>query len=245
MLLSSSMPFYGNDRVKVIKKIVRGRPHFTSDRWKAVSEDAKTFVRTLLKVNPDTRPSAEEALKLVTVWCKNQKFDNRYSTRSNDLEMMDRIQASIQAFSQYGTLKKLALMVVAYQSTEAEIGLLRRVFKRFDILQNGEISREEFFEALIEVYDYTPKEVETIFNGIDVDGTGSVHYSEFLAATIEAHGSIDEDRLAEAFNRIDSDDNGFISIQDCKFLLLQWFVCVFKRILFKYSSHLLVYPATR
>ena len=27
-------------------------------------------------------------------------------------------------------------------------------------------------------------------------------YSEFLAATIEAHGAIDEERLAEAFDRI-------------------------------------------
>jgi hypothetical protein len=36
----------------------------------------------------------------------------------------------------------------------------------------------------------------------DVDGTGVVKYSEFLAATIEAHGVISEERLAEAFDRI-------------------------------------------
>ena len=36
----------------------------------------------------------------------------------------------------------------------------------------------------------------------DVDGTGVVEYSEFLAATIEAHGGISEERLAEAFDRI-------------------------------------------
>lgn len=40
----------------------------------------------------------------------------------------------------------------------------------------------------------------------DVDGTNEVKYSEFLAATIEAHGAIDEERLAEAFDRIDCDD---------------------------------------
>lgn len=34
-------------------------------------------------------------------------------------------------------------------------------------------------------------------------------YTEFLAATIEARGRIEEDRIAEAFHRIDSDDTGF------------------------------------
>jgi hypothetical protein len=34
-------------------------------------------------------------------------------------------------------------------------------------------------------------------------------YTEFLAATIEACGQIEEDRLAEAFDRLDSDDTGY------------------------------------
>jgi len=46
----------------------------------------------------------------------------------------------------------------------------------------------------------------------DVDGTGEVEYSEFLAATIEAHNGIDEQRLAEAFDRIDCDDSGYITV---------------------------------
>jgi len=45
-----------------------------------------------------------------------------------------------------------------------------------------------------------------------VDGSGVVKYSEFLAATIEAHGVIDEERLAEAFDRIDCDDSGYITV---------------------------------
>lgn len=35
-----------------------------------------------------------------------------------------------------------------------------------------------------------------------------------MAATIEAHGHIGEDRIAEAFDRIDSDDSGYISRQN-------------------------------
>jgi hypothetical protein len=48
----------------------------------------------------------------------------------------------------------------------------------------------------------------------DLDGTGQIRYTEFLAATIEARGAISEERLAEAFDRLDSDDSGFISAEN-------------------------------
>lgn len=44
-----------------------------------------------------------------------------------------------------------------------------------------------------------------------MDGSGRIRYTEFLAATIEAQGAISEERLAEAFDRLDSDDSGYIS----------------------------------
>jgi hypothetical protein len=36
----------------------------------------------------------------------------------------------------------------------------------------------------------------------DVDGTGVVKYSKFLDVTIEVHGVISKERLAEVFNQI-------------------------------------------
>lgn len=41
--------------------------------------------------------------------------------------------------------------------------------------------------------------------------SGSLNYTEFIAATIEAHGTISEARLAEAFDRLDCDDSGKIT----------------------------------
>lgn len=53
----------------------------------------------------------------------------------------------------------------------------------------------------------------------DIDNSGCINYYEFLAATIEAHGYITEERLAEAFDRLDSDDSGYITILDLQELL--------------------------
>ena len=45
-------------------------------------------------------------------------------------------------------------------------------------------------------------------------GSGKIRYTEFIASTIEAHGTISEARLAEAFDHLDNDDDGFISTVD-------------------------------
>jgi calcium-dependent protein kinase len=211
MLLSSSMPFYGKDRVQVIKKIFRGKFKFTSKRWRNISTAAKGFVERLLRKDPEERPTAEQALQYTWI---SQDFDE-YGA-APDVDAMDSIQAAIHSFAGYGQLKKLALMVIAYKSTSEEIGFLRKMFNRFDKLKDGEISLAEFKESFSEHYDYTDEELQKLFEGIDIDGTGSVHYSEFLASTIEAHGSIDEERLAEAFDRIDSDDTGYITTSNLK-----------------------------
>jgi hypothetical protein len=52
-----------------------------------------------------------------------------------------------------------------------------------------------------------------------VDRTGEIQYCEFLAATIEATSAISEERLAEAFDRLDSDDSGYISADNLHELL--------------------------
>lgn len=152
------------------------------------------FVKRCLTYDPNQRPTAEEALKLA--WMQKD-----YEELTPELDKMDMVQAALLSFATYGTLKKLALMVIAHKSTSEEIGFLRKLFTKYDRLKNGVITFPEFRDALVE-YNYSEEELEIMFRGIDVDGTGEVEYSEFLAATIEAHGAIDEERLAEAFDRI-------------------------------------------
>jgi ankyrin repeat protein len=47
-----------------------------------------------------------------------------------------------------------------------------------------------------------------------LSGDGNIRYTEFIAATIEAHGALTERRLAEAFDHLDCDDSGFISAEN-------------------------------
>jgi calcium-dependent protein kinase len=193
MLLSSSMPFYGDTRGAVIDHILHGKYKFHSKRWHQISSDAKEFVMSLLRRQPEKRPTAPDALS-ESAWFRGNDTTTSTTNLTTDYDRMDTIQASIQAFAEYKTLKKLALLVVAYKSTSDEVGFLRKMFRKFDATNDGEITFDEFRTALLEHYDYTEAEMESMFAGMDIDGLGKVHYMEFLAATIEAHGSIDEER---------------------------------------------------
>jgi calcium-dependent protein kinase len=205
MLLSSQMPFYGRKRSAIVEQIVEGRYEFRGRRWKKVSAQAKDFVQSLLVVDPAERATADEAFSMS--W-----LNKRYAAtvRCATEEEIDMAKASLFRFSKYSRLKKVALMVVAHKSTSAEIGILRKIFQQYDTLKDGSLSYEEFKAAYAQA-GMSEEDCADMFDAIDLDGTGRIRYTEFLAATIEARGAISEERLAEAFDRIDSDDSGFIS----------------------------------
>jgi calcium-dependent protein kinase len=63
---------------------------------------------------------------------------------------------------------------------------------------------------------YSDDEIKKIFKGMDIDGNGAVHYFEFLAASMEAHGFINEERLADAFDTLDADGSRTVSVNDLR-----------------------------
>ena len=241
MLLSSCVPFYGDTNKDTMRKILRNQWEFqdspTDPRWKNISNEAKGFIQSIFTQDVEARPSATEAMEDVWFQQQEQQGLNGGTTTTNNnnnnsqpmpmtmsVAVMDRVQATIQTFAGYPRLKKLALLVIAHQSIDEEIGFLRRLFlQRFDTQKaNANVSYNEFKDALEGYaynYNYSEDELWSMFTGMDIDGTGKVSFTEFLAATIEAHGMIEEERIAEAFDRIDCDDSGYITVDNLKEVL--------------------------
>lgn len=115
-------------------------------------------MKQCLTYDENARPTADDALKLA--WMQ-MDFENL----APELDSMDLVQAALQNFASYGTLKKLALMVIAHKSTSEEIGFLRKLFTKYDTFKNGVITLPEFKEALMD-YDYTEFELDQMFAGI-------------------------------------------------------------------------------
>ena len=62
-------------------------------------------------------------------------------------------------------------------------------------------------------------EIQKIFNSMDVNETGVIDYTEFLAATLEARGKIEIEQIAQAFDRFDVDNTGYISRDNLRSIL--------------------------
>jgi calcium-dependent protein kinase len=73
-------------------------------------------------------------------------------------------------------------------------------------------------------FDIPEEHLKYLFSSIDLDGHGLVSYTEFIAATIEARGEIDEDRLIEAFRFFDIDNSGYITKESIKNLIQYGFL---------------------
>ncbi|KAG0163865.1 hypothetical protein DFQ28_009590 [Apophysomyces sp. BC1034] len=62
-LLCGYQPFQSEDQVELIDEITHVRYEFHERYWRNISQDAKDFIRRLLTLDADSRPTAAEALK--------------------------------------------------------------------------------------------------------------------------------------------------------------------------------------
>lgn len=198
----------------MIDRIMRCDYNFHGKHWEHVSQPAKDFVAALLKLDPKERLTAKQAL--AHEWL-NSSF--ALSDRRPDESLMKDIQGHITNYGGTGEFKKLALMVIAHKSSTDDIVKLRKAFDQFDSDNAGTIDLAEFRAELNKLGTYTDKEIEEMFSNIDANNDGSINYTEFLAATLEVHGHIEEDRVAEAFDRLDADDTGYISRDNLRTIL--------------------------
>jgi len=135
------------------------------------------------------------------------------------LNIETRTVEGMKKFVTYGMMRKTILMTLAYTLDKGSLKMLRDLFLNIDLNNEGTISLSEFRTALrkCEPDDkngLTEDLISEIFNGVDQDNSGRIQYAEFLAAVAESHNLITMERLADSFDRIDSQGKGFISKND-------------------------------
>jgi len=136
--------------------------------------------------------------------------------------LMQRVKKSIIAYNNVPKFKKLALMVIAHKHhTNAtddndEIAIeLRKAFQAFDQANDGVIHYNEFKTALMEEEKnnnetLTDHEISQLFTSLDTGNDGRIYYTEFLAAML-AMFELTQEAVANAFDRMDCDDTGYIT----------------------------------
>ncbi|KAI2506162.1 hypothetical protein MHU86_8297 [Fragilaria crotonensis] len=201
MLLAGEKPFWAETRH--YKKIREGKVTFESNAWKSISDDAKAFVASLLKMDPAQRMTARAAAQHPFI-----SMSMRLSILRPPPEISHKVKRNLVRYAESTDFKKIALLVIARKMSTEEILDLRGVFAEFDTSNDGTVSFDEFKEALSRL-EYTEQDLEHTFRSIDVNHTGNILYT----------GNIDNRRLADAFHELDEDGSGYISREDLRTIL--------------------------
>eukprot|EP00977_Amphora_coffeiformis_P011579 scaffold2782_cov182-Amphora_coffeaeformis.AAC.9 len=128
------------------------------------------------------------------------------------------------AMSPMGVIAKIAkgtYTLTDYSWKEKSVEA-KQFFERFDVDGTGVITVQEFKKALRAMGGTTgcdQNEFGECYQCMDTYGNGVVAYTEFLAALLERHMNITEDRIADAFEHIDISNTGSITKEDLRLLL--------------------------
>ena len=213
-LLSGGKPFLGYSRRHVMQQIVKSKYQpMVGPRWDRISKEAKAFISNLLTVNPAHRYTAERALTdpwLANLLVKDEKLDESDATFTVH---------NLERFSFMSELRKLALQAIAQRASMEQVARVRSIFQTIDFKHDGSVTLEELKMALSDSSEYDEGEIETLFRQADVDGCGTIHYREFLAAALASTTDIELDRITDAFQTFDRSEKGYIDRNDLRSVL--------------------------
>ncbi|KAI8823301.1 calmodulin-like protein [Chytriomyces cf. hyalinus JEL632] len=103
--------------------------------------------------------------------------------------------------------------------SDEQIEYYREAYNLFDADHNGSIDVHELGEVMRSCgMDPTEDEVRNMIASVDVDNTGTIDFDEFLLMMEDFRGETrlhyTPEKLQEAFEAMDFDENGFISAAD-------------------------------
>ena len=212
MLLSGSPPFAGQQDYEIIQRIKTADVHFDGPRWVGISQEAKNFVLYLLTRDPKKRPTALEAMS--HPWLKTMLGQFSEDSTVSEIEM-DVLQ-NIRTFSRQNAMRRAALGLIAMSMGMSDVAHVEEEFRKLDKNKIGTIKLEELTEVLKRRLHMSEAEARLIFNRLDQTGDREIHYTEFVAAALQAKLLFNEKYIKEAFQKFDVDNTGLISEDDLR-----------------------------
>eukprot|EP00526_Cylindrotheca_closterium_P002581 CAMPEP_0113643396 /NCGR_PEP_ID=MMETSP0017_2-20120614/22818_1 /TAXON_ID=2856 /ORGANISM="Cylindrotheca closterium" /LENGTH=951 /DNA_ID=CAMNT_0000554909 /DNA_START=95 /DNA_END=2948 /DNA_ORIENTATION=+ /assembly_acc=CAM_ASM_000147 len=220
LLLSGEPPFGGcggpEPLMTVRSNILRGNFDFQpADVWGLVSQKAKKFICALLVIDPKARPTAREAQK--HAWLREWASRNR---TDDDNVLNPNVVKALVNFKEFSDMRKLLCEVLSFTLLPDQIKDLRKEFEKMDTDGSGEISLAALKQVLVtnasegSLGALTEEEVEDVFNAMRVKKTETrIHWHEFIAAGL-SQCQVDDRNLRLAFDRLDSDHKGYVTLDD-------------------------------
>lgn len=207
--LAGYMPFSGSEAIQT-KNIQEGKYRWKPERWKNVSELGQEFVRALLQVDPKKRLNAQQALD-------HQWIANREKIQKKEVDPL--VVDALRQFGQATKFRRCCMEMMAWSLSNEERSKVREYFIMMDKSQKGTITLSELKQVMVDKFNIPDQETQQIFNALDSNNDEEIHYSDFLAAMVQTRIAVHDDLLKMAFKKFDTDNSGYITVQNMREVL--------------------------
>ena len=212
LLLTADFPFGGSTKAEIFEKARIGEFSMkASTELLATSEAGKILLKQLLDVTPSKRPSAREALR-------NPWFDSlniQYNHDSKPYVTADLIDRLKNFHKSSNFRKEVARLTVESHPESERVIQQKKAFFYVDILNNGVLTWKELKNTFSEFHeDISDIDTDQITKSLELRSHNAILLTDFVAASIEERFYEQNEKLKEAFTRLDIDQDDFISPQD-------------------------------
>ena len=202
IFLFGDPPFNGPNDNAIYNKISKLKFDYPDKKWSKISNEAKDLINHMIAPEKQ-RYNAKQVLS--HPWLTNAYKYNLNNLNFDPIFFKDYAKSTL--------IKKIALIFIASRLDENEIVNLKNIFAAFDKHKKGQILYEELKQGLVQLKssNINEKQIQDLFQNIDVDKNGKIDYTEFLAATLQKQNYLKIERLYEAFCLFDKDNSGKIT----------------------------------
>ena len=218
ILIIGTYPFNGNDNNEILYNIEQG--NYTFPEWftQNSSPQVRDLIQQCLKVNPSSRISAKQALE--------HPFFELYKIKEFFINVTESfLNETINNIKKYKIKNSLQELTFTYlvhnYPNQYEITLLYRVFNKFNICNDGKLTKDELKNGLMEYLfkdktsrEASEKEANIIFEKLDWNNNGYIECEEFVRAGIDKRLLKSEKILRFTFDYLDKNKDGKISIDE-------------------------------
>ncbi|CAG9329261.1 unnamed protein product [Blepharisma stoltei] len=207
VMLTGKPPFVGKTEKELIASINKGLS--LGDKELAFySAELKDLISKMLDLNYKQRISALDALNHPWFSISNASQESKNFEESLKLLAQFNAQSKIE--------KSIYQYIVSQFSNQCEEKAYIELFRKLDKDHNGILSREELISGCRALGVCEESNVEEILDRIDMNRSGSIDYSEFVAAVINWNSETQIKKLEQVFQLYDADGNGTLSLHEMK-----------------------------
>ncbi|CAD7960401.1 unnamed protein product [Amoebophrya sp. A25] len=202
-LLSGKLPFIARSCKRKDWLAVLTQP----PNWKRVdhaSAPAKQLLKSMLTVDDNVRPSCSDCLRF-------EWFE--HAPGMKDVHLGEDAMHELMKYHERSDLEKVVRMQVASQLSANKLPKLNAIFKKYDTDNNGTLSIDELVGALQEL-GVEPSVCKRAAEALDLDNSGYVEYTEFVAGCLSFFDNQLDQMLWKAFQQIDKDNSGSLTLDE-------------------------------